>query len=179
MNNGEAPFNDLPDLPPDIDLDNPLILKGNLKASRLLAELKGYCQTLPNPNILINTIIIQESKDSSAIENIVLEGNVWKITLLVSSFGSQIKEIEINATTGNIIEWHEVYHQNNCVLIDYLDNKLQMCGQTENIKNICQLVGTWQIDENAVLEYQLKGIPLGVCMNHFNYDQKNHNAFIK
>ncbi|PKY59923.1 hypothetical protein RhiirA4_491260, partial [Rhizophagus irregularis] len=66
-----------------------------------------------------------------------------------------------------------------CILVDYLDNKLQTCGQTKNVRNLCQLVGVWQIDENAVSEYQSKGIPLGVCMNHFNYDQKNHNAFIK
>ena len=66
-----------------------------------------------------------------------------------------------------------------CVLIDYIDDKLQTCGQTKNIKNICQLVGTWQIDEKAALEYQSKGIPLGVCMNHFNYDQKNHDAHAK
>ncbi|GBC30322.2 hypothetical protein GLOIN_2v1785590 [Rhizophagus irregularis DAOM 181602=DAOM 197198] len=51
--------------------------------------------------------------------------------------------------------------------------------QTKNVRNLCQLVGVWQIDENAVSEYQSKGIPLGVCMSHFNYDQKNHNAFIK
>jgi uncharacterized membrane protein YkoI len=61
---------------------------------------------------------LQQHHSVSVIENIVLEGNVWKITLLVSSFGSQIKEVEINATTGNIIEWHEIYCQNNCVLIE-------------------------------------------------------------
>lgn len=65
------PYNDLPDLPPLIDLESAKLLKASIKASRLLAELKGYCQTLPNPNLLINTIILQESKDSSAIENIV------------------------------------------------------------------------------------------------------------
>ena len=65
------PFNELPALPPAIDLESPALLKASIKASRLLAELKGYCQTLPDPNLLINTIILQESKDSSAIENIV------------------------------------------------------------------------------------------------------------
>ncbi|RHZ62176.1 hypothetical protein Glove_343g26 [Diversispora epigaea] len=65
-----------------------------------------------------------------------------------------------------------------CVLIDYIDGKLQTCNQTAN-KNIYQLVGTWQIDESRVLEFQSKRIPLEVCMNHFNYDQKNHNAFVK
>ncbi|GBC53627.1 uncharacterized protein OCT59_004141 [Rhizophagus irregularis] len=64
-----------------------------------------------------------------------------------------------------------------CILVDYLDNKLQTCGQTKNVRNLCQLVGVWQID--VVSEYQSKGIPLGMCMNHFNYDQKNYNAFIK
>ncbi|RHZ48801.1 hypothetical protein Glove_541g10 [Diversispora epigaea] len=65
-----------------------------------------------------------------------------------------------------------------CVLFDYINNKLQMCGQIAS-RNICQLIGTWQIDNKAVSEFQSKGIPLGVCMNHFNYDQKNHNAFTK
>jgi len=36
-----------------------------------LGELKGYYQTLPNPNLLLNTIVLQKSKNSSAIENIV------------------------------------------------------------------------------------------------------------
>ncbi|RHZ83702.1 hypothetical protein Glove_88g136 [Diversispora epigaea] len=48
-----------------------------------------------------------------------------------------------------------------CVLIDYIDGKLQTCNQTAN-KNICQLVGTWQIDESKVLEFQSKRIPLGL-----------------
>ena len=71
MNKRIEPYNQLLDLPPNVDLDSPILLKAAIKASRLLAELKGYCQTLPNPQILINTIILQESKDSSAIENIV------------------------------------------------------------------------------------------------------------
>ncbi|HYF68093.1 MAG TPA: Fic family protein [Ohtaekwangia sp.] len=67
----ETPYNRLPDLPPNIDLESPAILKAAIEANRYLAELKGYCQTLPNPDLLLNTIVLQESKDSSAIENIV------------------------------------------------------------------------------------------------------------
>lgn len=68
----ENPFNELPPLPPQkINLDDPEILKKAIAANRYLAELKGYCQTLPNPDLLLNTIILQESKDSSAIEDIV------------------------------------------------------------------------------------------------------------
>lgn len=69
--NRQEPYNSLPDLPPSINLETQAILKATIKANRLLGELKGYCQTLPDPRLLINTVILQESKDSSAIENIV------------------------------------------------------------------------------------------------------------
>jgi Fic family protein len=36
-----------------------------------LAELKGIAASIPNQEILINTLGLQEAKDSSAIENIV------------------------------------------------------------------------------------------------------------
>ena len=47
------------------------ILKKVASASRQLAELKGVAASIPNQGILINTLGLQEAKDSSAIENIV------------------------------------------------------------------------------------------------------------
>lgn len=67
----ELLFNDLAPLPPPINLESVAVFKAALRANRYLAELKGYCQTLPNPEILLNTVALQESRDSSAIENIV------------------------------------------------------------------------------------------------------------
>ncbi|GAB4014348.1 Fic family protein [Spirosoma migulaei] len=66
-----VPYNDLPNLPPAIDLNSSSILKVLTLASRFLGELNGLCASLPDPNILINTLVVQESRDSSAIENIV------------------------------------------------------------------------------------------------------------
>ena len=40
-------------------------------ASRQVAELKGVASSIPNQGILINTLGLQEAKDSSAIENII------------------------------------------------------------------------------------------------------------
>ena len=40
-------------------------------AHRHLAELKGLCESLPNQAILLDTLGIQEAKDSSEIENII------------------------------------------------------------------------------------------------------------
>lgn len=47
------------------------ILKRLASASRALAELKGVAASIPNQGILINTLGLQEAKDSSEIENIV------------------------------------------------------------------------------------------------------------
>ncbi len=47
------------------------IWKKTVSANRKLAELKGIAQTIPNQEILINTLPLQESKDSSEVENIV------------------------------------------------------------------------------------------------------------
>ena len=53
------------------DFETPVILKKTAIASRKLAELKGLAASIPNQGILINTLGMQEAKDSSAIENIV------------------------------------------------------------------------------------------------------------
>lgn len=42
-----------------------------IEAHRHLAELKGLCDSLPNMGLLIDTLAIQEAKDSSEIENII------------------------------------------------------------------------------------------------------------
>lgn len=47
------------------------ILKATVAAGRRLAELKGVAATIPNQGMLINTLALQEAKDSSAVENII------------------------------------------------------------------------------------------------------------
>lgn len=78
-----TPYNQLPDLPPKgIIIETPAVLKQVAKASRYLGELKGLCESLPDPQLLINTLVLQESKDSSAIENIVTtQDELYKATL--------------------------------------------------------------------------------------------------
>lgn len=61
----------LPILPPNAELESKAVLKILSKANRALAELKGYADTIPNKHILINAVLINESKDSSEIENII------------------------------------------------------------------------------------------------------------
>ncbi|MBV8255859.1 MAG: Fic family protein [Chitinophaga sp.] len=69
--NRAQPNNDLPKLPPTDFVESPEILRHLAKASRYLGELNGLCAALPDSQLLINIVVLQESKDSSAIENIV------------------------------------------------------------------------------------------------------------
>jgi Fic family protein len=63
--------NSLPLLPLMIDLESKTVLKKLARAHQALAELKGVAASIPNQSILINTLSLQEAKDSSAIENII------------------------------------------------------------------------------------------------------------
>jgi Fic family protein len=65
------PYNDLPLLPPRVEIETKAILKKALSAGRALAELKGLGETIPNQAILVNSIILQEAKASSEVENII------------------------------------------------------------------------------------------------------------
>ncbi len=63
--------NTLAMLPLTYELETKPVLKKLAKAHRALAELKGVAALIPNEAILINTLSLQEAKDSSAIENII------------------------------------------------------------------------------------------------------------
>lgn len=62
------------------------VLKKTATAHRYLAELKGVAETIPNEAILINTLTLQEAKDSSEIENIVTtHDELYKANLLTEA----------------------------------------------------------------------------------------------
>lgn len=58
-------------LPLQQEIESRQVLKAVAAAHRRLAELKGVARSIPNETILINTLTLQEAKDSSAIENII------------------------------------------------------------------------------------------------------------
>lgn len=58
-------------LPQSIELETPAVLRQLARSHRRLAELKGKAGTIPNESILIDTLSLQEAKDSSQIENII------------------------------------------------------------------------------------------------------------
>jgi Fic family protein len=58
-------------LPPSVDCESVAILKQLNKASRALGQLKGEVSKIPGSQILLDTLTLQEAKDSNEIENIV------------------------------------------------------------------------------------------------------------
>jgi len=67
----QHPYNDLPALPPRVELETKVVLKQCITARTALAELKGSAELLPNQGMLINTLPLLEARASSEIENIV------------------------------------------------------------------------------------------------------------
>jgi Fic family protein len=67
----DQPFNEIPLLPPSVQLEPPIILKQCIEARSALAGLKEAAQNLPNQAVLIQTLPLLEAQASSEIENIV------------------------------------------------------------------------------------------------------------
>lgn len=65
------PYNDLPLLPPNIELETKNILKLCIEARTALGALQQAGALIPNQTMLINVIPLLEAQGSSAIENIV------------------------------------------------------------------------------------------------------------
>jgi len=67
----KQPYNNLPSLPPKVAVETRNVLKKALTASRALAELKGLGGIIPDQSMLVNSLVLQEAKASSEIENII------------------------------------------------------------------------------------------------------------
>ena len=70
------------------------ILRQLSKSSKALGELKGIAQTMPNQEMLINAVVLQEAKDSSEIENIITtQDELYKALATKTKQGTQVKEV--------------------------------------------------------------------------------------
>lgn len=92
---------EIPHLPLDFSFESVTILKQLNQANRRLAELKGVAQTIPNENILISTLTLQEAKDSSEVENIVTtQDDLYQGAALMSDHA-------MNAATKEVLNYRE------------------------------------------------------------------------
>lgn len=81
-------------LPFAINLNTVKVLTQLSKANSKIGELKGIMNMLPNPEIILSLISISESKDSSAIENIITTyDEIYKELVRKNQRGGKPKEI--------------------------------------------------------------------------------------
>lgn len=121
-------------LPVPGEVETRAVLKQAAAAHRYLAELKGVAATIPNEQILISTLTLQEARDSSAIENIITtQDELFKAELNAElAFGTATKEVQNYAqalregfeavrknkilSLGHILKIQQVLEQNNAGL---------------------------------------------------------------
>lgn len=82
-------------LPYANDLESRGVLKALTTAHQALGQLKGLAKSIPRQDILINSLVFQEAKDSSEIENIVTtHDELYKSTLeLDRDMSPETKEV--------------------------------------------------------------------------------------
>ncbi len=96
----EKPYNELPLLLPDKrNWETLEVYKKLADARASLAELKGRLPIIPNPLMLINTLVLQEAKDSSTIENIFTTNDA-----LYKAFSSNLTN---DASTKEVLRYRE------------------------------------------------------------------------
>lgn len=96
---------EIPHLPLSYDLETKAILKQLNQANRRLAELKGVALTIPNENILVSTLTLQEAKDSSEVENIVTTQDD-----LYQGAAESLSNFVVNAATKEVLNYREALH---------------------------------------------------------------------
>lgn len=83
------------EFPPDTDLQTLPILQKLPAAHAALGEFKGKVTSLPNPDILLDTLFLQEALASSAIENIVTtQDEAFRAGIFKETGSVEAKEVE-------------------------------------------------------------------------------------
>jgi len=113
------------------ELETRKVLKKVALAHRALAELKGVTSSIPNENILLETLTLREARESSAIENIISTfDEIYQSNLFSNQFASPaakevhqyaralIKGFQLVKTNGlltnnHILQIQEVVEQNS------------------------------------------------------------------
>ncbi len=91
----------IPELPLAHDLETKTVLKQLNLSNKKLAELTGVALTIPNEDILINSLTLQEAKDSSEVENIVTTNDeLYKAEL-------DLTNNLINASTKEVLNYRQ------------------------------------------------------------------------
>ena len=125
----DFPYNELPPLPPSVELETRSVLKACIPARAALAELKQAAEMIPNQAILINTLPLLESQASNEIENIV--------TTTDKLFQHQYEDDNADAATKEALRYSQsIYEGFRSIHKKPLNTRTaeEICTQIKNIE---------------------------------------------
>jgi Fic family protein len=106
-------------LPHNFDIETKKILKKSISSNRALAKLNGVAKIIPNSNILINSLALQEAKDSSEIENIITtHDELYKANLDIKNITNATKEVQNYKNA--LLKGFELVKENKLLLKKYI-----------------------------------------------------------
>lgn len=95
------------------------VLKKTISANRALAKLNGVAKIIPNQAILINSLVLQEAKDSSEIENIITtHDELYRASLNISDITNDAKEVQNYSKA--LLKGYDLVKENKLLLKKYI-----------------------------------------------------------
>ena len=157
----------IPTLPLPYDLETKEILRQVNRANRKLAELKGVAQTIPNEQILISSLTLQEAKDSSEVENIVTtQDDLYRAEL-------NLKEAAINASTKEVLNYRQAMQKGFALV---RKNKLLTLNYIKQIQEVLEEnKGGFRAGPGTTLQNQHKEIVYTPPHSKIQIEEFMHN----
>lgn len=100
--------------------ESKTVLRKLASAHRYLAELKGVSATIPNQSILINTLALQEAKDSSAIENIITTHDALYKEQLHSGLLIDSAAKEVSKYADALVQGFKLVSKNRILTVNHI-----------------------------------------------------------
>ena len=157
----------IPTLPLPYDLETKEILRQVNRANRKLAELKGVALTIPNEQILISSLTLQEAKDSSEVENIVTtQDDLYRAEL-------NLKEAAINASTKEVLNYRQAMQKGFDLV---RKNKLLTLNYIKQIQEVLEEnKGGFRAGPGTTLQNQHKEVVYTPPQSKVQIEQFMHN----
>lgn len=180
----KAPYLTLGKLPPNREeVETIKVLRQVSKAAAALAELKGIAKTIPNQEMLVNAIVLQEAKDSSEIENIITtQDELYKaLTVKNTNITLETKEV-VNYRRAIFVGFDVIQKQGFLRVNDIVTIQQELVENTAGVRSTPgtvlkndktgEVVYTPPQDKKEILEL------LSNFIDHYNQNEQDLNPLI-
>lgn len=102
------------------DVETKAVLRKAALAHKALAELKGVISSIPNENILLETLTLREARESSAIENIISTfDEIYQSNLFSNQFASPAAK-EVHQYARALIKGFQLVKENGLLTNNHI-----------------------------------------------------------